>query len=179
MKVAFLTGEGILVNTNILECYVKRVRLIVLDCEKGEIINDRMFAIKFKKLYRDLDYRIQHAWNRTFKIHQCWFNSDGTGYSDSVIKIIREIILRHNVKRIFYKGKLMFNFLNEINLEGETGKPEIVHKNMLDLGKKYNIKKWTEDCGFLRDDRIHFYIREYNNYQKNQQSLKKYLAYKM
>lgn len=160
MKLLITTGEGVLVWTNrVLQCWAKRVRIIAYDTVMEKVIVDRVFVVDFGVKYQDLRSVVRNSWDTTFPVHRCWFDAAGGKSSKSINKIIRNILLLHEVEKIFYKGKLMRNFLNEINLEDEEERG-IIHKNMVELGRKYDIAPWTIVSEFSREDRIFYLLEE-------------------
>ena len=123
MKLLITTGEGVLVWANRgLQCWAKRVRILVYDTVREEVVVDRVFVVDFGIKYKDLRCVVRKSWDKTFPVHRCWFDATGNGSCKSINRIIRNVLLIHEVDKIYYKGKLMKSFLNEINLEDEIGR---------------------------------------------------------
>lgn len=170
MKIAILTCDGVISclsqfgdirNTS---CFVKKIRVMICDIKNKVIIDDRTFKISMEMDWNDVPIKVRNSWVACCHIHKCIWNCNGKKYQ-SVLRIIREIFLINNIKKIFSKGPLVERFLNKGGMYGET----ILYKEWKKLENIHNVIELkvrpfkTTNVANIRDLRCDYYYQHLIN----------------
>lgn len=101
-------------------CYIRLVNLLIGDPTTEKLIVNKKWIVALPIKFESLPEKVKKQWRYTHRIHKQYWGQDGIKY-ESLLKIIREMLLIYNVEKIYAKGKLLEDrFLNKGGMYGET-----------------------------------------------------------
>jgi len=159
-------------------CWVKKIRVLIYDPIKQKKVVDKWFEIKFNVKWSNISHKVKRAWLLCLNYHECDWDSNGSKY-ESVLTIIRDMLLFNKVERIFSKGSLPARFLNEVGMYGDLcskacsedqddffyfkNKSELCTYKVIDLGN-HGVGKFKDSCfSSNMEKRCDFYLEEILN----------------